>query len=163
MSPTGHLAFGFMAKHFAPKTSIFVLLIAAYLIDILCFIFRIFGIETADFSPWSHSLIMALIWTLLTFGIFLLITKNIRPSLVIGIVVFSHWILDFLVWNNLLIGFNKENIIGLGFYNKIGFDLSTVNFDLATIIATVFELTLLAFGLFIYIRTRRNLKKVTNA
>ncbi|MBN1926717.1 MAG: hypothetical protein JW798_12855 [Prolixibacteraceae bacterium] len=163
MSPTGHLAFGFMAKHFAPKTSIFVLLFAAYLIDILYFIFPIFGIETADFSPWSHSLIMAIIWSSLTFVIFLLITKKIRSSLVIGLVVFSHWILDFLVWNNLPIGFNKENITGLGFYNRIGFDLSTINFDLPTIIATIFELTLLAFGLFIYIRTRRNLKKITTA
>jgi len=163
MSPTGHLAFGFMAKYFAPKISIFILLIAAYLIDILYFIFQITGIETADYSPWSHSLIMALFWTFLTIGLPLLITKKIKPGLVLGMVVFSHWIMDFVVWNDLSIGFNKANVIGLGFYNIIGFNPSNFKFDSALIISTALELGLFAPGLYIYIRTKRNLKKIINA
>jgi hypothetical protein len=63
MSPTGHLAVGFIAKKFTPKTPVLVLLIAAYLIDILCFCFIATVLDSADFSPWSHSLLMAFVWS----------------------------------------------------------------------------------------------------
>ncbi len=45
-----------------------------------------------------------------------------NPGLILGIIVFSHWILDFLVLDDLPIAFNTTNEIGLGFYNIIIFD-----------------------------------------
>jgi len=158
MSPTGHLAFGFMAKQFTPKTPVLVLLIAAYMIDLLHFCFIIIGFDTAGYSPWSHSLLMALVWSVLTYLLALLITKKHRISLILGLVVFSHWILDFLVWDNLPIAFNKTMTVGLGFYNVIGFDPSNIHFDIPIIIATMLELGLLIFGLFIYFRVRKKLR-----
>ena len=155
MSPTGHLAFGFMAKQFTPKTPVFVLLIAAYLIDLLHFCFIIVGVDTAGYSLWSHSLLMALIWSVLTILLTLLITKKHRLSLILGLVVFSHWILDFLVWDNLPIAFNKTMMIGLGLYNLIGFDPSNIQFDKPMMIAALLETGLLVLGLFIYFRVRK--------
>lgn len=158
MSPTGHLAFGFIAKKFAPKTPVLVLLIAAYLIDILCFCFLIIGIETADYAPWSHSLLMASVWSVLTVLITVLITGKQRLSLILGLVVFSHWLLDFLVWNDLTVAFNKTMTVGLGFYNMLGFDPSNFKFGMPMIIATLLETGLLAIGIFIYVRVRRKQK-----
>lgn len=158
MSPTGHFAIGFVAKHYTPRTPVFILLIAAYLIDILYFSFIIIGLDTIDYSPWSHSLLMALTWSIVITLFTFLITKNFRLALILGIIVFSHWILDFLVWDNLSVAFNPTNKIGLGFYNLIGFDPSDIKFNSALIVATLTELGLLIFGVSIYIRVLKKLK-----
>lgn len=155
MSPTGHLAIGFIAKKFTPKTHVIVLLIAAYLIDLLHFCFLICGLDAADYSPWSHSLLMAMFWSVLTILITLQITRKYRLGIILGILVFSHWILDFLVWDNLPVAFGKTNNIGLGFYNFIGFDPSNITFDISLIIATILESGLLAFGLIVFFRVRK--------
>ena len=158
MSPTGHLAIGFIAKRYTPKTPVFILLIAAYFIDILYFCFIIIGLDTTAASLWSHSLLIALAWSIVTILLTFLISKKIRLGLILGIVVFSHWILDFLVWDDLPTAFNTTNKIGLGFYNIIGFDPSNIKFNKAIIIATLLELGLLFFGLLIYIRVIKKQK-----
>ena len=60
-----------------------------------------------------------------------------------------------MVWNDLPIAFNTTNTIGLGFYNRIGFDPANIKFDSVLIIAASLELGILFFGLFVYIRARR--------
>lgn len=52
-----------------------------------------------------------------------------------ALVVFSHWILDFIVWDNLPVFFDKTHVVGLGFYDKIGFSLTGLKMDSGTIIA----------------------------
>ena len=158
MSPTGHMAIGFIAKYYTPRTPVLLLLIAAYLIDILYFGFVIIGLDKVDCSVWSHSLLMAIVWSVITILISLLITKKSRLSIILGILVFSHWILDFLVWNDLPITFNPSYTTGLGLYNIIGFDPANIQFDKAIIIATEIELGLLAFGLMIYFRAIKKQK-----
>ena len=155
MSPTGHLAIGFMAKKFTPKTNVLILLVAAYLIDLLHFFFAITGLDKAGYSPWSHSLLMAMVWSVLAVLITILLTKKYRVSTILGLVVFSHWILDFLVWDNLPLGFNNTTTVGLGFYNMIGFDPSNIQFDFSLITATALETGLLILGLLIYLRVRK--------
>ncbi len=61
MSPTGHLAIGFIAKQYSAKTPVFIMLIAACLINILYFCFIIFGLDAIDASLWSYSLLMAVL------------------------------------------------------------------------------------------------------
>ena len=65
ISPTGHLALGFAAKKYTKDIPLPILLIAAYTIDLLYFIFIGLKMETYAFNPWSHSLGMALIWSML--------------------------------------------------------------------------------------------------
>ncbi len=151
MSPTGHLAIGFTAKKYAPQIPLVIFLIAAYLIDLLYFIFLALGIDTLDFDPWSHSLFMAIIWSISAGLITLLFSKKLRLGLVIGLVVLSHWILDIIVWNNVPVFFDKTHRVGFGLYNKIGFSLTGMELNSGTIIATSIELTMLIIGIAIYI------------
>jgi hypothetical protein len=63
MSPTGHLAVGFTAKKYAPQIPLVVLLICANAIDLIYFLFLAVGLDRIEFDPWSHSLFMAVVWS----------------------------------------------------------------------------------------------------
>lgn len=158
MSPTGHIAIGFIAKKYTPQTPVWILLLATLLIDLLYGFFSLIGLETHGFAPWSHSLLMALLWSTLTFLLTLLISRKRRVSLVMGLLVFSHWFLDFLVWNNLPVAFDPTKLTGLGFYTNLGFDPSHLEFNVVMIIITLLELAMLAVGIFVYIRVRKHQK-----
>jgi hypothetical protein len=56
---------------------------------------------------------MNIMWALLAGGIALLFFRNRRISIVMGIVVFSHWVLDFIVHPGLPVWFNKLPFSGL--------------------------------------------------
>lgn len=162
MSPTGHLAIGFTAKKYAPQIPVFVFLIAAYALDFIYFICLLSGIDTPDFDPWSHSLMMAVIWSISAGAITLLFCRKIRSGLVMSLVVFSHWILDIIVWDDIPIFFDQSNRIGFGFYGKIGFSLSALRFNSGTVIASSIELGMLVIGVTIYILYLRKLRNATS-
>ncbi|HCT63062.1 MAG TPA: hypothetical protein DIC19_03080 [Erysipelotrichaceae bacterium] len=155
MSPTGHLAIGFAAKKYTHDISLPILLIAAYTIDLLYFVFIALKMESYAFNPWSHSLGMAIIWSGLGALIFYLFKHNKKQALIIGLLVFSHWILDFIVWDNLPIFFDSTQRIGLGLYPRIGFSMSQIQLNLGSILATSLELLMLVVGLVLYFRNRR--------
>jgi len=163
MSPTGHLAIGFAAKKYAPQIPVIVFLIAAYAIDLIYFIFLALGIDKLDYDPWSHRLFMAVIWSISAALITLFFSRKLRSGLVIGLVVFSHWILDFIVWDNLPVFFDKTHSVGLGLYDKIGFSLTGLKLDSGSVIAASIELSMLLIGLavyIIYLKKARKEKKV---
>ena len=159
MSPTGHLAIGFAAKKYAPRIPLIVFLIAAYAIDLIYFIFLALGIDNLDYDPWSHSLLMAVIWSVSGGLITLLFSKKFRSGLVIALVVFSHWILDIIVWDNVPLFFDKTLRIGFGLYNRIGFSLMGLKLDSGTAIAAAIEMGMLVMGLIIYFLYLRKLQK----
>jgi hypothetical protein len=106
----GHYAVGFVAKRIEPKLSLFSLLTAAMLADILYSIFLIAGVEHVAISPGvtrvnalnlydfpiSHSLLTDVIWAALFAGIFFLRSRSARAAWIIGAAVLSHWFLDFI-------------------------------------------------------------------
>ena len=151
MSPTGHLAIGFAAKKYAPQVPVVVFLIAAYAIDLIYFIFLAIGLDTIEYNPWSHSLLMAIIWSVSAGLAAFFLCKKVRSGIAVGLVVMSHWGLDILVWDNVPIFFNKTYRIGFGLYNRIGFSLTGIQFDSGTVIATSLELGMLIISLVIYI------------
>jgi hypothetical protein len=106
----GHFAVGFAAKRAAPRTSLTTLMVAATLLDLIWPVFLWLGIEQVrivpdapspferlDFVsyPWSHSALMALVWS----ALFAIVYRSRRSymwgALVAGAAVFSHWVLDF--------------------------------------------------------------------
>jgi hypothetical protein len=116
----GHLSIGFAAKRFAPRVPLAVLLIATQAIDIEYGLFASLGLERSmSYRPWSHSLIMALGWSLLALLITTPIYQNRLWGLVIGLVVFSHWILDFITMKGLTISIAPKPGLGLGLYNVV--------------------------------------------
>ena len=95
MPGLGHLGFGFVAKPVAPKVPLWVLLICSELLDFISIFFIITNIE----DTWhSHGLFMAGIYSLIAMVVAGFISRNPRTSLLIGFVVFSHWVLDFIAW-----------------------------------------------------------------
>lgn len=160
MSGIGHLAPGLAAKSVVVKVPLWVFLLAAETNDLLYFAFTAIGIEkpattTMDFThgvryltqgsiPFSHGFFMSVIWSLAAAGIAFLFWRDRRVSLLIGLVIFSHWALDFLMHSNLPLFFDSSPLVGLGLENSgAGF-----------IFMTIFDLVILAAGIVIYFRAR---------
>ncbi len=161
MSGIGHLAAGFAAKPVAPQAPLWVLLAASETNELLYFLFTAIGVEqkvvtTMDFNqgvrhltsssnPWSHGLFMSIVWSVLAAGIAFLVYRNRRTAGTIGLVVFSHWGLDFLMHSNLPLFFDGSPLVGIGLENSgPGF-----------IFITLLDLGLIAGGITIYLATRK--------
>lgn len=159
MTPIGHIAAGLAAKGVGAKINVGVLLAAAWLLDLLYLLFAFLGIESAvNFSkpgavpsPWSHGLFMALVWSVLTGLLAWRVYRSRGTGAVMGLVVFSHWLLDFVSWNNLYLLFEGSPQIGLGMFNALGAN-------------TIFiELGLFLVGLVLYgIGRRRTARPAVN-
>ena len=107
----GHYAAAFAAKAAAPKAPLWTLATACQLIDVGWSIFIMTGVEHARADPalpgstlvlydmpWTHSLPAALAWSLAAAVVVrLLLRLPTWASIVTGITVFSHWVLDLVV------------------------------------------------------------------
>lgn len=146
----GHFVVGLAAKPAAPKVPLWVLLVAAEAIDILWGIFSLAGLDRSEFSPWSHSLFMAAIWSLAAALLTALLYRSYGAGALIGLVVFSHWVLDFISHPmfggppDLPLFFDGSSKVGLGLWSAIGFGP-----------AIAVELGLLAAGIAIVMVTRK--------
>ena len=102
MAGLAHVGVGLAAKRIAPRMPVGVLIVAAYVIDILWGVFFFAGLEglpepgKATISPWSHGLLMSIVWSALAGAVVALVARDRRAGLVIGLLVFSHWLVDFI-------------------------------------------------------------------
>jgi hypothetical protein len=133
MAGLGHLGFGFAAKPIIPRVHLLVLLISSELIDILWSIFYFTGIDRGNLDsnsfPWSHSLIMSVTWSTLAALVTGHFYHDRRSGIIIGLLVFSHWVVDFITHPmgaifggarlppDLPLFFNCSHKVGLGLYN----------------------------------------------
>ena len=93
MAALEHLALGMMAKPLAPKANVFILMLAAEVIDLLIIPFYLMKLD--NFSL-THGLFMSVVWSVV-FGLLAYwYYRDRRTSLVIAILVLSHWIIDFI-------------------------------------------------------------------
>src|SRR5580765_30577 len=105
----GHFGLGFGAKKINQRPSLGTYFIAAQFLDLLWPMLLIRDIEKVAiqpgntaftplnflYYPYSHSLFFTLIWAI-SFGLFyLLVTRDKKTSLLVGVLVLIHWILDF--------------------------------------------------------------------
>jgi hypothetical protein len=164
MAGLAHMGVGLAAKRVAPKIPLVYLLIGAYVIDIIWGVFYFTGVEQypgagiSAAAPWSHGLFMSVIWSVSAALLTRLITRNFRTSVIIGILVFSHWVVDFIAKpmrftfpsdSGLPLLFNGSPEVGLGLYSsQIGVNAG--------------EYGTLVLGLVIYIMTLVKLKKEKN-
>ena len=107
----GHYAAAFAAKAIEPKAPMWTLAAASQLIDIGWSSFIIAGIERAsvdpalpgstlvlEHMPWTHSLPAVFAWSVgAALLVMLLLRLPLWASVVVGLTVFSHWMLDLLV------------------------------------------------------------------
>ena len=162
MGPPGHLGIGFAAKPVAPKAPLWVLLVATQVLDLLSFLFMAVGIEsmgvtTIDLSrgiqyltpasvPWSHGLLMSVVWSILAGAIAYLFYRDRRTGIVVGLLVFSHWVLDLIVHlPDLPLLFDGSTLVGLGLWGS----------GPGLVISGILELVLLTGGIAVYMVTRK--------
>ena len=153
----GHFAVGLASKRFAPSTSAGALILAPLFLDLLWPLFLLAGIETVRIDPgntaftpldlhdypWSHSLVMAIGWSLLVAAITAAVTRNRRAAVVMAIGVFSHWVLDFVTHRpDMPLYPGSATSVGLGLWNS-------------TVATLLIESAMFAGGIWIYTHATR--------
>jgi hypothetical protein len=141
MGPLGHLSVGLAAKPAAPGAPLAVLLLATWILDFLAVALGVVGVEGGQHGdPWSHSLFMAVVWSV-AFGVWAArVYCSRRVGWVVGLLVLSHWVLDWVshpipfssfswrTWSwtygrplpsDLPIFFGGSPKVGLGLYNSM--------------------------------------------
>jgi hypothetical protein len=106
----GHFAVAFAVRPAAPRTSLATLIAAAQLVDLVWPLFVLLGIETVRIQPenspflrlefvsypWTHSLVACLAWAVAFAAAYRARTRTTRGALLVGALVFSHWVLDWV-------------------------------------------------------------------
>ena len=158
----GHFAVAFATKKVAPKTSLGTLVIAAAFLDVVWPVLVLLGIErfrivpgfTAVnpfefvYYPWSHSLLMACVWALAFALVYFAVKRDRLGALWVGILVASHWVLDFVSHRPdmpLYPGGNAK--LGLGLWQSIPATFAV-------------EGLMFAFGIAIYVRATRSRDRI---
>jgi hypothetical protein len=153
----GHFGLAFAAKRVAPAASLGTTILAAEFLDALWPLFVLAGIERLEIVPgitrmtpldfvhypWSHSLAMALAWSLAFAATYWLLRRSPRGALILGALVASHWILDWIVHRPDLPLFPGDGAkYGLGLWNQPALELGI-------------EALLFCAGIYLYLRATR--------
>lgn len=160
----GHFAAGLAGKKLQPAISLGTLFLASQFLDLLWPTLLLLGLEHVEISPGisvvtplnfthypiSHSLMMVIIWSFLFGWIYQYINKNLAHGILVGLLVFSHWLLDFIVHIPDLPLFPGDSPkVGLGLWNS-------------TIWTILVEGLFFAAGLTWYVQTKRALQEKLN-
>lgn len=127
----GHYAAALAAKAAEPRAPMWTLIAGAQLVDIGWSALVIAGIEQGrsdpslpgsplvlDYMPWTHSLPAALAWSAAAALLAkTLLRLPLRAAIIIGLVVFSHWLADLLVHRPDLQLYPDGPKVGLGLWN----------------------------------------------
>ena len=158
----GHYAVGFASKKTEQKVSLGTYFMAAVFLDLIWPFFLLLGLEHVKIQvgdtavtplnfydyPITHSLLMAVVWSLAFGGIFFLFKKNKKASIILGLCVFSHWILDFIVHRaDLPLAPGVNVYFGLGIWNSIPATL-------------IIELLFFIGGIYLYITNTKPKNKI---
>ncbi|HLX12854.1 MAG TPA: hypothetical protein VKS81_08575 [Bacteroidota bacterium] len=152
----GHYSVSFALKTEKNRIPLWVLFLAAQFVDVLWAIFVLLGVEkmrvvpgiTASnsldlyYMPFTHSLIGALGWSLFAY----LVYRSIAPhgnapaaAILVGMAVFSHWILDLIVHRPDLSLYDDTLKVGFGLWNF-------------KLIELLLEIVLVLYGVFLYLK-----------
>lgn len=129
----GHFAVGLASKSLAPRASLGWLVAACEFVDLLWPVFLIGGWERVridpgntaftpiDFVhyPYTHSLLMSVFWGLFLGWVYFGRAKDRRGALIIGAVVVSHWVLDWITHRPDLPLYPGSPKHGLGLWNSV--------------------------------------------
>jgi hypothetical protein len=153
----GHYAIGFVAKRFLPKSQLITLLYASTFLDLIWAVTFLAGVErphidakgfsflqfTYDY-PISHGFTISILCALIFAGCYWLKNRNIAKATILGLVVFSHWILDLLSYSQ-----------GLPLY--LDNPLLTSSEPVVTKIIIIIEVLLLGLGVWLYTKITQSI------
>ena len=130
----GHFAAGLAAKRLAPAVSLGTLFLAGQLADLVWPVLVLAGLERVEIEPgvtavtplrfvsypFSHSLVAAVLWGVLFAALHWLVKRpRLAVSVVLAVVVVSHWVLDAISHSPdmpLTVGGSAR--VGLGLWNS---------------------------------------------
>jgi hypothetical protein len=155
----GHYGVAFAVKTPRNKIPLWLLFVAVQLLDFLWAPFVLLGIEKVRFvpgitatnaldlyyMPYTHSLIGALAWSGFAFFSYKVALggKGGRAAaLLVGLAVFSHWILDLVVHRPDLAIYDDTLKVGFGLWNYRGIEFTV-------------EIALLLLGITVYLKRNR--------
>jgi hypothetical protein len=134
----GHFGLSFAAKKTAPKVSLATLFIATQFVDILWPFLLVFHVEKVAiipgytktnafeflYFPYTHSLLMGVVWGLVLAVIYWLFKRDTRGAIVVGLCVLSHWFLDLIVHTaDLPLTPFGDYKVGFGLWNHVAITL----------------------------------------
>jgi len=158
----GHYGLAFASKRVVPRASLGTLTFAAQWLDELWPILLLLGVEhvrpapglmaanSLDFSyyPFSHSLLMAIVWGIVIGGIHYFRRRETRTALTIGALVVSHWLLDLPMHRpDLPLAPGSTLKLGFGGWNSIP-------------LTVVLELAIFGAGLASYLRQTKSRDRI---
>jgi hypothetical protein len=159
----GHYGPSFAIRSVRPAIPLWLLFIAVQLVDVLWAVLVLLGVEkvrivpgiTASnpldlyYMPYTHSLVAAIFWSVAAAVVVRLLLRAATRATAIwlGVAVFSHWILDFLVHRPDLPVYGDTMKIGLGLWNYPAVALSL-------------EAVLLFGGMILYFRATKPVNAV---
>jgi hypothetical protein len=130
----GHFAVAFAAKPAAPSVSLGTLFFACQWVDLVWPLFLLAGLERVEirpgitaftpldfvYYPWTHSLVMGMLWAA-AFGLLYLSRRgNGKAALIVAAVLLSHWFLDLVAHRpDLPLAPGSESRWGFGLWNSI--------------------------------------------
>jgi len=136
----GHYALALGAKRIAPAVSLGTLFLACQFADLLWPTLLVLGLERVEIDPgntvvtplnfvsypYSHSLVMLLIWSALFAGAYSVLRRGRTIAAVtVGTLVFSHYVLDVIMHRpDMPITISGTQKIGLGLWNYPGTTLA---------------------------------------
>jgi hypothetical protein len=134
----GHFGAGLASKSVDRKISLGTLFLASQFIDLVWPVFLLLRLEKVKidpgntaftpldfvYYPFSHSFLAVFIWSCLFGAVYYAIKKNLKGSLLLGMLVMSHWILDLLTHRpDLPLTIWSDFKVGLGLWNSIIFTI----------------------------------------
>lgn len=129
----GHLAVALGAKRAEPRVPLGAAVAAAFGLDLIWPVLLLAGAESVQVHqgdtaftnlafvsyPWSHSLLTSLGWSGVTAVIGHRVLKSWKVGVILGLLVLSHWVLDFISHRPDLPLWPGGPVAGLGLWNSI--------------------------------------------
>jgi membrane-bound metal-dependent hydrolase YbcI (DUF457 family) len=152
----GHYGAALISSRAAPRVSLGILFAASQLVDLIWPILLLAGVERIrivqgenpflhlvfEHYPWTHSLVMGIVWAIIAGGLYRAVRRDARGAVVVAALVISHWFLDWITHVPDLPLYPGGEKYGLGVWRS-----SALTFAI--------ELSLFAVGLWMYAsRTR---------
>lgn len=156
----GHYGLALAAKRAAPRVSLGTMIVAAQLADLIWPILLLLGVEhvrivpnpnplltlSFDSYPWTHSLLLAVVWGLVAGGAYVAMRGDRKGAMVVGLLVVSHWVLDWITHVPDLPLYPGGPRVGLGLWRSL----------YGTLVA---ETAVFVIGIVVYTRVTRSVDR----
>lgn len=157
----GHYGVGFASGKASKNVSLGTLFMAAQWLDLVWPIFLVLNIEHVaihpgdtkmtplnfDYYPFSHSLLFVMIWSVLFGLVYYIFRRNLKNSIILALLVLSHWVLDLFVHRPDLALYPGGPFEGLGLWNYPAIEI-------------ILEFLIYVLGIVMYIITTKPKDKI---